>query len=122
MDSAEAGVSRRYGKRQVEKERQRNTVLSGQSCRSSWLRDLSDGRFHGRRERQFTRSLGHIISFPIAVSHLHSRSALSVSSRLHDAFRALLLHLYGIRSAGLHDKRSAFPSTSNRFKADNRQF
>ena len=85
------------------------------------MRDLSNGRFHGRRERQLARSVGNITCVPIALPDEHPGSALSANCRLHHAFRPLLLHLFKLGSANFHGERSAFPATSNRLKTDHRQ-
>ncbi len=65
--------------------------------------------------------MGDIASVPIALSDVHLGAALSTACRLHDAFRAVLLHLFKRGSASFYGKRSAFSPTPDRLEADHRQ-
>lgn len=106
--------------RRIEESDWRHVVRSGHSCWHGRMRDLPVGRLHGRRERQFARRVGNIACIPIALSDLHSGSALSTNCRLHDAFRPLLFHLCESGSADFHGHRSPFPATFNKLSADHR--
>jgi hypothetical protein len=109
---------RRHGKRVNEESDQRHVLRSRQSCRHRWLRDLSDGCFHGRCERQSPGSVRNITCLSISIPDMHLSSTLSATCGLHDAARALFLHLFELCSTSFHGERSAFPATTNRLETD----